>query len=98
MLFIEKIAFEQPYQATKIYDLTELLDMLSQRSEYFGEEEEPGPFVYINGEYIGELKPHENNAFAVRKWYEHLAFGSRTFVPPESFLYRFTQTHKRYTE
>ena len=67
MLFIEKIAFEQPYQATKIYDLTELLDMLSQRSEYFGEEEEPGPFVYINGEYIGELKPHENNAFAVRK-------------------------------
>ena len=67
MLFIEKIAFEQPYQATKIYDLTELLDMLSKRAEYFGEEGEQGPFVYINGEYIGELKPHENNAFAVRE-------------------------------
>ena len=65
--FYRKKAFEKPYQATKIYDLTELLDMLSQRSEYFGEEEEPGPFVYINGEYIGELKPHENNAFAVRE-------------------------------
>ena len=72
--------------------------MLSQRAEYFGEEEEPGPFVYINGEYIGELKPHENNAFVVRKWCEHLASGSRTFVPPESFLYRFTQTRKRYAE
>ena len=67
MLFIEKTAFEQPYQATKIYDLTELLDILSQRAEYFGEEEEPGSFVYINGEYIGELKPHENNAFVVRE-------------------------------
>ena len=67
MLFIEKIAFEQPYQATIIYDLTELLDILSQRAEYFGEEEEPSSFVYINGEYIGELKPHENNAFAVRE-------------------------------
>lgn len=63
MLFIEKKAFEKLYQATKNYDLTELLDMLSQRAEYFGEEEEPGPFVYING----ELKPHENNAFAVRE-------------------------------
>ncbi|MEI3358242.1 MAG: DUF4300 family protein [Dorea formicigenerans] len=55
-LFVEKIAFEQPYQATKVYNMEELFDILSIRSEYFGEEGEAGPFVYNNGEYIGTLK------------------------------------------
>ena len=36
--------------------LDELLDILSLRPEYFGEEGEPGPFVYHNGDYIGTLK------------------------------------------
>ena len=34
----------------------ELLNILSLRPEYFGEEGEAGPFVYNNGEYIGTLK------------------------------------------
>lgn len=55
-LFVEKIAFEQPYQATKAHDMEELLNILSLRPEYFGEEGEIGPFVYCNGEYIGTLK------------------------------------------
>ena len=55
-LFIEKIAFEQPYQATKVHNMDELLDIMSLRSEYFGEEGEAGPFVYCNGEYLGTLK------------------------------------------
>ena len=55
-LFIEKIAFEQPYQATKVHNMDELLDIMSLRPEYFGEEGEPGPFVYLNGEYLGTLK------------------------------------------
>ena len=55
-LFVEKIAFEQPYQATKAHDMDELLHILSLRPEYFGEEGEIGPFVYCNGEYIGTLK------------------------------------------
>ena len=55
-LFIEKIAFEQPYQATKVHNMDELLDIMSLRPEYFGEEGEPGPFVYHNGDYIGTLK------------------------------------------
>ena len=55
-LFVEKIAFEQPYQATKVHDMEELLNILSLRPEYFGEEGEIGPFVYCNGEYIGTLK------------------------------------------
>ena len=55
-LFIEKIAFEQPYQATKVHNMDELLDIMSLRPEYFGEESESGPFVYCNGEYLGTLK------------------------------------------
>ena len=55
-LFVEKIAFEQPYQATRVQTIDELLDILSLRPEYFGEEGEPGPFVYHNGDYIGMLK------------------------------------------
>lgn len=55
-LFVEKIAFEQPYQVTKVNSMDELLTMLSARPEYFGEEGETGPFVYNNGEYVGTLK------------------------------------------
>lgn len=55
-LFVEKIAFEQPYQATKVHTMDELLSILSLRPEYFGEEGEAGPFVYNNGEYVGILK------------------------------------------
>lgn len=55
-LFVEKIAFEQPYQVTKVNSMDELLTMLSTRPEYFGEEGEAGPFVYNNGEYVGTLK------------------------------------------
>lgn len=57
LLFVEKIAFEQPYQATSVRTIDELLGLLSKRPEYFGEEGEPGPYVYVNGDYIGELIP-----------------------------------------
>ena len=55
-LFVEKIAFEQPYQATKVHTMDELFNIMSLRPEYFGEEGEAGPFVYNNGEYVGTLK------------------------------------------
>ncbi len=55
-LFVEKIAFEQPYQATKVSNMDELLDILSLRPEYFGEEKEAVPFVYNNGDYVATLK------------------------------------------
>ena len=55
-LFVEKIAFEQPYQATKVNNMDELLSILSLRPEYFGEEKEAGPFVYNNGDYVGTLE------------------------------------------
>lgn len=56
LMFVEKLAFEQPYQATKAKDMDQLLDILARRPEYFGEEGEAGPFVYRNGEYLGELQ------------------------------------------
>ena len=55
-VFVEKIAFEQPYQVTKVHAMDELLHILSLRPEYFGDEKEAGPFVYNNGEYVGILK------------------------------------------
>ena len=58
-LFIEKIAFEQPYQATKVHTIDELLNILSLRPEYFGEEGEAGPFVYTNDKYLGTLKKED---------------------------------------
>ncbi|WP_370808642.1 DUF4300 family protein [Eubacterium ramulus] len=34
-LFVEKIAFEQPYQATKVHNMEELLDILSTETRVF---------------------------------------------------------------
>ena len=39
-----------------MHTVDELLNIMSLRAEYFGEEGEAGPFVYNNGEYIGTLK------------------------------------------
>lgn len=57
-LFVEKIAFEQPYQATRVNTMDELLEIMSLRPEYFGEAAEAGPFVYNNGEYVGVLSSY----------------------------------------
>lgn len=54
-LFVEKLAFEQPYQATRIKSIDQLTDLLAKRSEYFGTEGDPGPYIYLNGDYLGEL-------------------------------------------
>lgn len=56
LLFVEKIAFEQPYQATRFNNMDELIDMLSKRAEYFGETGQSGPYIYINGDFYSELK------------------------------------------
>ena len=54
-LFVEKIAFGDPFQITLVQDENELLKMLSERPDYQSEEGEPVPVVYRNGEMIGEL-------------------------------------------
>lgn len=49
-LFIEKIAFEEPYQFTVIKEKKDLKDIFKQRDTYFGENK--GPFVYENNELL----------------------------------------------
>ena len=55
-LFVEKLAFEQPYQAILVSDTNQLFSLLAGRNEYYGGEGDPGPYVYLNGDYLGELK------------------------------------------
>ncbi|MBQ6314796.1 MAG: DUF4300 family protein [Mogibacterium sp.] len=54
-LYVEKLAFEQPYQAILTVGIDQLTELLSTRSEYSGGEDEPGPYIYVNDQYLGEL-------------------------------------------
>ena len=54
-LFVEKLAFSEPYQVTKVGDAGELIDIFSARPDYQTEAEEPAPLVYENAALIGEL-------------------------------------------
>ena len=55
-VFIEKLAFGDPFKVTKLNDKADLIEMLSERSDYTVEEGEPAPAVYENDKLIGELK------------------------------------------
>ena len=55
-LYVEKLAFEQPYQAILVSDTDQLYNLLASRNEYYGSEGDAGPYVYLNGDYLGELK------------------------------------------
>lgn len=55
-MFVEKIAFSEPFKVTKLNDVDELIDVLLQRPDYSVEEDEPAPLVYQDDEFIGELK------------------------------------------
>ena len=54
-LFIEKIAFSDPYKITVVKDKKKLLSVLSERPDYTVEEGEPAPLVYRDSELIGSL-------------------------------------------
>lgn len=58
-LYIEKLAFEQPYQAIRVSDTDQLFRLLADRDEYYGSEDETGPYVYLNGDCIGELRSYD---------------------------------------
>ena len=55
-LYVEKLAFEQPYQAILVSDTDQLFSLLADRNEYYGSEGDAGPYVYLNGDCQGELK------------------------------------------
>lgn len=54
-IFVEKIAFGDPFCVSLINDEAELMAMLSERSDYSVEEGDPSPAVYKNGSLIGQL-------------------------------------------
>ena len=54
-MFIEKIAFSDPYRVTIVKDEEELLSVLSERPEYTVEPGEPAPLVYRDDEVIESL-------------------------------------------
>ncbi len=55
-LFIEKIAFEQPYQISVIKSKKDLIGLFNNRSTYFGDESAKGPFIYENDKLLYEYK------------------------------------------
>lgn len=55
-LFVEKLAFEQPYQATRLGSMDDLMRLFSARAEYFGEEGAEDTLVYQNDTLIGKLE------------------------------------------
>ena len=55
-LFVEKLAFNEAFHATQIEKPEELLELFDSREEYKAEGNEPNTVVYLNDEYLGELK------------------------------------------
>ena len=53
-LFIEKIAFEMPYQITVLNSINDLKDLFKTRENYFADGSEEGPFIYENDKLIYE--------------------------------------------
>lgn len=61
LLFVEKLAFQEPYQATKFNNRTELNDYLMNR--YDNEKGQPTakPFILENDELLEGYRPNPNN-------------------------------------
>ncbi len=54
-LFVEKIAFGDPFKVTKVEKPEDLIDIFSARPDYTTGEGEQGAIVYINDEELGQL-------------------------------------------
>lgn len=55
LLFIEKLAFEQPYQVTRLRNTDELIKMLSARPEYAAEDGKEPSVICRNNAVIGRI-------------------------------------------
>lgn len=55
LLFVEKLAFEQPYQATRFNNTDELVKMLSSRPEYAAEDGKEPSVICRNDKVIGKI-------------------------------------------
>lgn len=54
-LFIEKLAFGEPFKVTKLNDKADLISIFSARPDYTVEKDEPSPVVYENDKTLGKL-------------------------------------------
>ncbi len=54
-LFIEKLAFGEPFKVTELNDKADLIAFFSARPDYTVEEDEPSPVVYENDRMLGKL-------------------------------------------
>ena len=55
-LFVEKLAFGEPYQMIKLNKPEELIELFSMRPDYSATEGGRSPLVFINDKYLGELE------------------------------------------
>ena len=62
LLFVEKIAFEQPYQATQFNTVDELVAMLAARPEYAAEEGKEPSVICRNDAVIGTVAAPSDTA------------------------------------
>ena len=60
LIFLEKIGFGMPYQISVLNSKENLKEMFEKRANFFGEEDEEGPFVYENGNLLFELENKKN--------------------------------------
>lgn len=55
-VFVEKIAFGEPFQVTKLNNLDELMALFSSRPDYATEDGEPAPVVCMDDKVVGTLE------------------------------------------
>lgn len=57
LLFVEKLAFEQPYRVTEFNNTDELIETLSSRPEYAAEEGKEPSVICRNDKAVGTINP-----------------------------------------
>ena len=55
-VFVEKIAFGEPFQVTRLNNLDELMALFSSRPDYATEDGEPAPVVCVDDKVVGTLE------------------------------------------
>lgn len=69
LLFVEKIAFEQPYQATKLKTTDDLIALLSSRPDYLTGEGEETAVIFQNDKMIGRIKKQDIKGSTMKEIY-----------------------------
>lgn len=60
LIFIEKLSFQEPYQAVKFNNRTELNDFLMHRYDVEWNQPTSIPFIFENDDLLEGYRPNEN--------------------------------------